>query len=235
MSDPIHTPITGPERHAATPHRGAPTETGIHRDPSGPPAHAHPMQPPVHGHPMPPPYGTHRPGPPAAVPPWGPQDRYPSPTSGYPPPPPWPPLPVKTKRKRGWVIAGVVLIASAGGAIGAWMAFGMSAAERDITATVRAFKAAITSGDLDAVTAQMCAEEAALLDGLHLPPGTPPPSEGSGADKEPAAITDIKVKGTVAAGTLTDTPNAGKKVYFRKVGEQWKVCSFAKADFESAA
>lgn len=149
-----------------------------------------------------------------------------------PPPLPAPPE-VKPKRRRGRIIAAAIVVSvAAAGGVGAWMKFGMNGDEDAITATMRAFKSAVDSGDVAAVTAQMCAEEAASLDGLELPPGSPP-DEGGDADEAPVVITDIVVKGAVAAGTVPD--NTAKKVYFRKEGEQWKVCSAAKADFDSAA
>jgi ketosteroid isomerase-like protein len=117
------------------------------------------------------------------------------------------------------------------------MTFGRNGDQDAIIATMGAFKDAIAAGDVGAVTAQMCAEEAALLDGLELQAGTPPPppAESDDADAASAGIADLQVKGDVAAATVTDAPDAEKKVYFRKEGEQWKVCSFAKADFDAAA
>lgn len=214
-----------------------PVPHGMHRPgppnaaPWGPPPA---MRPPVNGYPplapvMPPP--PHAPAPlpmPMGSPPWHGDS-----IGGFGAPPPPAPAEVKPKRRRGRIIAAVIVSVAAAGGVGAWMAFGMNGDEDDITATMRAFKSAVDSGDVAAVTAQMCAEEAASLDGLDLPPGTPPPADGTDADEAPAPVTDIVVKGAVAAGTVAD--NTAEKVYFRKEGEQWKVCSVAKADFDAAA
>ena len=190
------------------------------------------MLPPVNGYrpPVPVMAPPHVPAPlplPMGSPPWQGDS-----IGGFGAPPP--PAEVKPKRRRGRIIAAaIVAVVAAAGGVGAWMTFGMDGDEDAITATMRAFKSAVDSGDVAAVTAQMCAEEAASLDGLELPPGTPSPDEGGDTDEAPAPVTDIVVKGAVAAGTVAD--NTAKTVYFRKEGEQWKVCSVAKADFESAA
>ncbi|MBX7451911.1 hypothetical protein GR927_28305 [Mycolicibacterium sp. 3033] len=128
----------------------------------------------------------------------------------------------------------IALVASAAAAFGAWTTFGKSGDEDAIKATMSAFHDAVVAGDVGAVTAQMCAEEAALLDGLQLSPAETARANGEPADEGSVAVADIEVKGAAAAGTLTGRPGAAKKIYFRKEGEQWKVCSFAQSDFESA-
>lgn len=251
MNQP-HLSSTRPGHTPSSQYRGAPMDPLVRAYPPGP----------VAGTPTGPVHGAHRPGPSPDARPWGPP-HYPGTVNGYPSPPPAPPVPawppmaphswqgnsiggfgtppppaeMKPKRRRGRIIAtAIVVIAAAAGGAGAWWNFGASGAEEDITAAIRTFKAAVDAGDVAAVTAQMCAEEAAMLDGLELPPSTPlPPANGDDADDAPAAITDIKVKGTVASGTVADAPDAETKVYFRKEGEQWKLCSSAKADFDAAA
>lgn len=193
-----------------------------------------------------PPPGAYRPGPPPGMP-GG--HRPGQPMNSFAPPPlpppvqgapfhPSTPLPVTSKRRRGRVVAAAVaVLAVGGGAAAAWMTFGRNGDQDAIIATMGEFKDAIAAGDVGAVTAQMCAEEAALLDGLELPAGTPPtaPADGGEATEASAGIADLQVKGHLAAATVTDSPDAEKKVYFRKEREQWKVCSFAKADFDSAS
>lgn len=142
------------------------------------------------------------------------------------------------KRKRGRIVAAVVLVLTvACGGAGAWMTLRASGDQDAIIATMSAFNDAIAAGDAGAMTAQMCAEEAALLDGLELPAGAPPEpdTDGGEADVVAVGLADLQVKGGVAAATVTGSPDADRKVYFRREGEQWKVCSFAKADFDAAA
>lgn len=226
----MHNPATRPGPYAHPHHEGAPFRPAVPPYPGGPPASARLM----------PHAGASWP----AAPHW-PQSGHPGPPNNYSPPPeqgptfrgwePQTPEPVAPKRRRGRAIgAMILLVASAAAAFGAWTTFGKSGDEDAIKATMSAFHDAVAAGDVEAVTAQMCDEEAALLDGLQLSPGETASANGEPADEASVAVADIEVKGTAAAGTLTGRPGAAEKIYFRKEGEQWKVCSFAQSDFESA-
>lgn len=235
MNHPNHpnhpnNPATRPGPYAHPHNGGAPIRPAVRPYLAGPPASARPM----------PHAGTSWPAAPHC-----PQGGHPDPLNNYPPPPqqgptfrgwePQSPEPVAPKHRRGRTVGAMIVVAaSAAGAFGAWATFGQSGDEDAITATMSAFHDAVAAGDVGAVTAQMCAEEAALLDGLQLSPGATNPANDEPADEASVAIADIDVKGATAAGTLTGRPGAATKIYFRKEGEQWKVCSFAKSDFESA-
>lgn len=225
-----HNPAARPGPYAHPHHGGVPIRPAVRPYPAGPPTGARPM--PHAGTPWP--AASH----------W-PQGGHPGPPNNYPPPPqqvptfrgwePQSPEPVAPKRRHARAIgAMIVLVASAAAAFGAWTTFGKSGDEDAIKATMSAFHDAVVAGDVGAVTAQMCAEEAALLDGLQLSPGETASANDGPADQASVAVADIEVKGTAAAGTLTRRPGAANKIYFRKEGEQWKVCSFAQSDFESA-
>lgn len=157
------------------------------------------------------------------------------PTYGY-PPTGQPAAPQAPKRRRkGLLIGGVAAAATATlvvAGILAWFLLGANGEEDQIRAAMGSFNTAVENGDVDAVASHLCAQEAAAFKGLHIPV---PPASGAPQPNTQVGLSNIQIKGQLAAATLTAAGKPDTTLYFRKEADNWKLCASAQQDFTAAA
>lgn len=153
---------------------------------------------------------------------------------GYGGQPPAPYGSAPRRRRTGLIIGCAVAVVSTLVIAGlvSWLMLRPNPDEVGIRSAMADFSSAVAAGDLDGASRQLCAAEVEWLKGAHVPSRAPHAvSTNYGDDTH---LTDIKIRGDVAAATFV--PNAGshQDSYFRKEGGAWKVCQTAKQAYDAA-
>lgn len=140
------------------------------------------------------------------------------------------------RRRKGLLIGGVAAAATATLVVAgvlAWFLLGANGDEDQIRAVMGNFNTAVENGDVDAVASHLCAQEAAAFKGLHIP--VPPASPRASQPNTQVGLSNIQIKGQLAAATLTAAGKPDTTLYFRKEADTWKLCASAQQDFTAAA
>lgn len=134
-----------------------------------------------------------------------------------------------------WLTAGLVVLGGVGTLL--YVVFVVNGDAAQVRRTVESFAAAVDSDDLATTVGLLCADEARDItedDDYDPDPIDNPPA--ATADPGPAKVTpsEVRIRGDVAAATLTHVGGPPTTLYLRKDGGSWKVCAAAEQQFALA-
>ncbi|MDT5118119.1 MAG: hypothetical protein QOE30_3858 [Mycobacterium sp.] len=138
------------------------------------------------------------------------------------------------RRRTGLIIGCAVAVVSTVVIAGlvSWLMLRPNPDEVGIRSAMADFSSAVAAGDLDGASRQLCAAEVEWLKGAHVPSSAPHAASTNYGDD--AHLTDIKIRGDVAAAAFIPSAGSHQDSYFRKEGGAWKVCQTAQKDFAAA-